>query len=47
MAGTFWTHGLGIEPYEGPAKFMSIWSNGFSQIKDDPNIDKMYRRFGG
>ena len=38
----FWTHGLGIEPYEGPAKLMSIWANGFSQIKDDPNIDKMY-----
>jgi peptide/nickel transport system substrate-binding protein len=38
----FWTHGLGIEPYEGPAKLMSIWSNGISQTKDDPNIDKMY-----
>jgi peptide/nickel transport system substrate-binding protein len=38
----FWTHGLGIEPYEGPAKLMSIWSNGISQIKDDPAIDKLY-----
>jgi peptide/nickel transport system substrate-binding protein len=38
----FWTHGLGIEPYEGPAKLMSIWSNGISQIKDDPVIDKLY-----
>ena len=38
----FWTHGLGIEPYEGPAKLMSIWANGISQTKDDPNIDKMY-----
>jgi peptide/nickel transport system substrate-binding protein len=38
----FWTHGLGIEPYEGPAKLMSIWSNGISQTKDDPNIDKLY-----
>jgi peptide/nickel transport system substrate-binding protein len=38
----FWTHGLGIEPYEGPAKLMSIWANGISQIKDDPAIDKMY-----
>jgi peptide/nickel transport system substrate-binding protein len=38
----FWTHGLGIEPYEGPAKLMSIWANGISQVKDDPNIDKMY-----
>jgi peptide/nickel transport system substrate-binding protein len=38
----FWTHGLGIEPYEGPAKLMSIWSNGISQVKDDPEIDKMY-----
>ena len=38
----FWTHGLGIEPYEGPAKLMSIWANGISQTKDDPDIDKMY-----
>jgi peptide/nickel transport system substrate-binding protein len=38
----FWTHGLGIEPYEGPAKLMSIWANGISQTKDDPNIDKLY-----
>jgi len=38
----FWTHGLGIEPYEGPAKLMSIWANGISQVKDDANIDKMY-----
>ena len=38
----FWTHGLGIEPYEGPAKLMSIWANGISQIKDDPVIDKQY-----
>jgi peptide/nickel transport system substrate-binding protein len=38
----FWTHGLGIEPYEGPAKLMSIWANGISQTKDDPNIDNMY-----
>ena len=38
----FWTHGLGIEPYEGPPKLMSIWANGISQIKDDPVIDKLY-----
>jgi peptide/nickel transport system substrate-binding protein len=38
----FWTHGLGIEPYEGPAKLMSIWANGSSQIKDDPVIDQLY-----
>jgi peptide/nickel transport system substrate-binding protein len=38
----FWTHGLGIEPYEGPAKLMSIWANGISQIKDDPVIDQLY-----
>jgi peptide/nickel transport system substrate-binding protein len=38
----FWTHGLGIEPYEGPAKLMSIWANGISQTKDDRNIDKLY-----
>ncbi|MGH7155764.1 MAG: ABC transporter substrate-binding protein, partial [Acetobacteraceae bacterium] len=38
----FWTHGLGIEPYEGPAKLMSIWTNGISQLKDDPVIDQLY-----
>jgi len=38
----FWTHGLGIEPYEGPAKLMSIWNAGLSQIVDDKNIDRMY-----
>ncbi len=38
----FWTHGLGIEPYEGPAKLMSIWANGISQVKDDPVIDGLY-----
>jgi peptide/nickel transport system substrate-binding protein len=43
----FWTHGLGIEPYEGPAKLMSIWANGISQTKDDPNIDRMYAELLG
>ena len=30
------------ETEEGPAKLMSIWNAGLSQIVDDPNIDKMY-----
>ena len=43
----FWTHGLGIEPYEGPAKLMSIWANGISQTKDDPNNRQAVRRSAG
>lgn len=35
----FWTHGFGIEPFEGPASVMAPWVNGTSQIAKDPKID--------
>ncbi|MGA9866878.1 MAG: hypothetical protein WBQ75_10630 [Acetobacteraceae bacterium] len=38
----FWSHGFGIEPYEGPATVMSVWADGTSQLEDDPVIDKMF-----
>lgn len=41
----FWTHGFGIEPYEGPATVMGVWVNGLSQMKDDPLIDKQFAQF--
>ena len=41
----FWTHGFGIEPYEGPATVMGVWVNGLSQQKDDPQIDKLFAEF--
>ena len=42
----FWTHGFGIEPYEGPAtRHGHRGSNGLSQIKDDPQIDKLFADF--
>lgn len=41
----FWSHGFGIEPYEGPATVMSVWANGTSQLKDDPAIDQMFTAY--
>jgi peptide/nickel transport system substrate-binding protein len=38
----FWTHGFGIEPYEGPVSAMSHWVKGQGQRKDDPTIDAMF-----
>ena len=38
----FWTHGFGIEPYEGPASVMQPWVKGQSQQKPDPEIDRLY-----
>jgi len=38
----FWTHGYGIEPYEGPASVMAPWVNGTSQQKRDETIDRLY-----
>jgi peptide/nickel transport system substrate-binding protein len=35
----FWTHGFGIEPYEGPASVMAPWVGGTSQRKKDDIID--------
>ena len=40
----FWTHGFGIEPYEGPASAMSHWVKGQGQRKDDPVIDGLFAR---
>jgi len=37
----FWTHGFGIEPYEGPASVMAPWVNGTSQRKKDETIDRL------
>lgn len=43
----FWTHGFGIEPYEGPASAMSHWVKGQGQRKDDPVIDSLFTRLNG
>jgi peptide/nickel transport system substrate-binding protein len=43
----FWTHGFGIEPYEGPATVMSVYAGGMSQIKDDTVIDGLYKAYTG
>ena len=37
-----WTHGFGIEPYEGPASAMSHWVKGQGQRKADPVIDGLF-----
>ncbi len=38
----FWTHGFGIEPYEGPASVMAPWVGGASQQKADAEVDRLY-----
>lgn len=38
----FWTHGFGIEPFEGPASVIAPWVGGVSQIEADPEIDRLY-----
>jgi peptide/nickel transport system substrate-binding protein len=43
----FWTHGLGIEPYEGPASVMGTWVGGAGQRKADPVIDQIFAKFNG
>ena len=40
----FWTHGFGIEPYEGPASAMSHWVKGQGQRKADPVIDDLFTK---
>ncbi|MCV9936340.1 ABC transporter substrate-binding protein [Boseaceae bacterium BT-24-1] len=42
---TFWTHGFGIEPYEGPGSVMAPWVNGLSQQAKDPEIDRIAAAF--
>ena len=43
----FWTHGFGIEPFEGPQTVMSVYAGGMSQIKDDPVINQLYKSYTG
>jgi peptide/nickel transport system substrate-binding protein len=43
----FWTHGFGIEPYEGPATVMSVYAGGMSQIVDDPILDGYFKAYTG
>ena len=43
----FWTHGLGIEPFEGPASVMSAWVKGAAQRKADPVIDGLFDKING
>lgn len=43
----FWTHGFGIEPYEGPASAMSHWVKGQGQRKADPVIDALFDKLNG
>ena len=42
-----WTHGFGIEPYEGPASAMSAWVKGAGQRKADPVIDNLFAKLNG
>ena len=37
-----WTHGFGIEPFEGPASVMQPWVNGQGQRKADPVVDALF-----
>jgi len=41
----FWSHGFGIEPFEGPASVMLPWVDGTSQRKKDPVIDQLATAF--
>ncbi len=43
----FWTHGFGIEPFEGPASVISPWVKGVSQRKTDPAIDGLFEKING
>jgi peptide/nickel transport system substrate-binding protein len=43
----FWTHGYGIEPYEGPASVIAPWVNGTSQRKKDETIDRIALSLNG
>ncbi len=43
----FWTHGLGIEPFEGPASVMSAWVKGAAQRRADPVIDSLFEKING
>ena len=43
---SFWTHGFGIEPFEGPASVIAPWVKGNSQRRTDPAIDAFFDRIG-
>ncbi len=43
----FWTHGLGIEPFEGPASVMSAFVKGAAQRRADPVIDGLFEKING
>ena len=43
----FWTHGMGIEPFEGPAAVMSAFVKGAAQRKADPVIDGLFDKING
>ena len=42
---SFWAHGFGIEPYEGPGSVMAPWVNGLSQQAKDEKIDALAAAF--
>jgi peptide/nickel transport system substrate-binding protein len=41
----FWTHGFGIEPFEGPGTVMSAFVGGNAQMVADPEIDRIAKEF--
>ena len=43
----FWTHGVGINPYEGPASVMGNWVKGAGQRRPDPAIDALFDKLNG
>jgi peptide/nickel transport system substrate-binding protein len=43
----FWTHGFGIEPFEGPASVMQPWVQGQGQRKADPVVDALFDKING
>jgi len=43
----FWTHGVGINPYEGPASVMGNWVKGSGQRRADPTIDALFDKLNG
>lgn len=40
------THGFGIEPFEGPGTVMGAWAGGKLAQKDDPEIDRLHTALG-
>jgi len=43
----FWTHGVGINPFEGPASVMGNWVKGGGQRRADPVIDAQFEKLNG